>query len=1211
MTARWSYQGLTAVNEIPDMLHIETPNINTLKGISYSRMKALKAKSPKPAARPSKILMPHVNARMNDSVHVIGFLDTGSSVSAVSSETAMFLDPIELKTPITMRSAQGTFNVTEEVYAVIDLGLSPKAHRFYVIPTLTKGVLLGNDFMAPAGISLWPGENSFVQDGARVPYIERNDNKTTMDLHLVEHVNYIRENYKVDAEIEDRFYKLLDEFSEIFDCKPAVAKVAPMRINTGDAAPVKQRVRPVNPAKTAIAAAYTQEQIDLGIMSPANGPWASNYVFVGKPDGSLRPCGDFRGVNSKTVFDAYGMPNVKDILYRIARAKIFSTFDLSKGFNQIPVHHDDRNKTAIFTPLGLMQFNVMPFGLKNAPAVFQRVMEDVLGDMLHKTAMVYIDDIIIFSETEEEHLQHLRTFYERMKEFNFRINPKKLQPLQKKIKILGHIVQNGRYEPDPEKIEGIQDCPIPETRKQLRSFLGSVSYYRQFVAGLAKVAEPLYAMTSTKITTEKVVEWTPMALQAFAKLKTMMIGLVLHTPDLDGKFTIQTDASGYGLGAVLLAEHDGKNMPVSFISRNLKAAEKNYSVTEQECLAVVWACEKFRPFVECTKFTVQTDHKALTWLMDMKDPKGRLARWVLRLQGYDFVIDYRPGAINHVPDTLSRNPIIKDDSDFLPEVFNIGEDEEIQLHKIPLFVEFSRENLISAQQEDTLLKEVAEYIRTDQVNPVLSNADKLQVLAMGKDAFILDDGLMVRYNNPFLHPSFLDELNYERILIPAKLRNLVMQKLHDDATSGHLGIDQTHDLIQKRFYWPNLYKSVQKYVTSCHTCQTCKISNEKPFGLMKAKIQSLPWQKVACDLIGPFPRSKNGNTMALVIIDTCTGWPEVFPLRGTIIGAEQCANKALATFCRWGFPSIMVSDSGPQFACKLWIETMKLLKIAPVFTTPYHPQANPTERRNRDVKSYLQKYLTSRHIVWDEHIFPMLFALRNARIKSTGLTPFEANFGRPMKAPIDVFKPDPTYSIDFGESIHDYVDRTRHRIKCAMNYLAENRELASLEQKLYYDPNHKHNEFEIGDYVTIEAHPLSNSAKKFSAGLAPKREGPYIIIRKESPLNYVLGDVHTNEPRTFAHIVQMKKYVMRENIPVLTGGTVPGTVDRTKPKGRPAAAYGLGKSRGRPVGSTAQPAIVTTPLGRTDRVTRSQTLADQATLDAQDDIRAGDTVADA
>src|SRR5882724_2399410 len=1133
------------------------------------------------------------------SYEVIGFLDSGSTVSAVSRKVADDLTEVRLTKPRIMRSASGVFAVETVVNTTFTIGKNkPFNYTFYVMNDLTKSVLLGYDFLKEFNISIHPGDDTYEIDGRKFDFVKVEGElkpAPSEQIHLMEHIEYMRDNNTIDPEHEEKFFNLAAKYAEIFDDKPSIAKVTPMRIETGDSKPKKQAVRPINNAKVKIALGYTQDQIDMKIMVKSNSPWGSNYVYVSKKETTeLRPYGDYRDLNTVTKADAYPMPDVKTILYNIAPAKWFSTFDLSKGFNQIPIHPDDTGKTAVYIPLGLMEYVAMPFGLKNAPAVFQRIMEEVLGENLRKHVLVYIDDVIIYSEDEEQHMQHLEEFFKRMREFNFKINPKKIQPFQQRIKILGHIIQNHKCEPDPEKIEGIRNCPIPKTKKQLRSFLGMVSYYRNFIEHLAQKAKPLYRLSSEIEYPGTVVTMNAAALDAFEQVKEAVIGLVLHMPNLNGQFSVQTDASGYGLGAVLLTLVGDKLTPVCFQSRNLTAPEMNYTVTEQECLAVVWACEKFRPFIECTYFEVITDHKALTWLTNLKDPKGRLARWVFRLTGFNFEIKYRPGSLNYVPDMLSRNPVQKDDSKFLPGLFAVEMEEEIQLSKFPLFENLTRLAIIEAQKSDEFLTHVREYMKDPKAIPTEGGKrDLATIMAASQDAFELEDGLLVRYCNPFKELAFLDDYNYERIMIPESLKEQVMRRMHDDPISGHLGADSTYQKIHVRFYWPKMYTEVGKYCQSCHACQVSRYENQKPMGLMRPRNKALPWETISVDLIGPLPLTfKLKNRYAIVFVDLFSGWPEVFPLTDKQNCAEGCAESALKVFCQWGFPTRILSDSGPQFASKLWCEVMKLLKIRAVFTAPYQPQGNITERKNRDIKVYLTKYMEENHRNWDQYLHLMLSALRNAKVKSTGLTPYEANFGRRMRLPIDIYTYDPNYNGVIGDDIKDFSQRINNQIKSMVRYAFENIDIATFEQKLYYDENRRDDEFNIGDIVTIRVYATSNKLEGFTKKLAPKREGPYVIIKKLNPLNYILGDVHTKEARTYAHIAQLKKYHMRDNQPSITATDIPGSKENDNPSTGTRATFGLGHQRGRKRGQKNKlKPPPSSPMGQADRVTRSQTAA--------------------
>ena len=440
-------------------------------------------------------------------------------------------------------------------------------------------------------------------------------------------------------------------------------------IDTGDAMPLKQRPYRLAPAEDRIVESQVDKWLQAGIVQPSCSPWASPVVLAKKkpldPSDPNEPpkfrlCVDFRKLNEVTKSDSFPLPMVQDAIDTLGNACYFSIIDLRSAFLQLPIAPADREKTAFVTKQGLFEFTVLPFGLKNSPSVFQRLMHEVLRELQGRTCMVFLDDIIVFSVTWEEHLQRLREVIDRLMQYNLRAQPFKCTIGTDKLLYLGHIISAEGNLPDPAKVIAVRGLEPPTTLTQVRAYLGLVGYYRRFIPNFAQIANPLHSLL--KRSSEKV--WGPECQQAFEALKQALLEApILKRPTPDDPFILQTDWSGHTIAAVLCQLQEGKEHPIAYASRSLSVAERNYSATEGECLAVVWACKYFRQYLWGRPFTLQTDHIALKWLMSTKDLTGKLARWSLRLQEYDFNILYRPGRANANADALTRLPVADNDNE--------------------------------------------------------------------------------------------------------------------------------------------------------------------------------------------------------------------------------------------------------------------------------------------------------------------------------------------------------------------------------------------------------------------------------------------------------------------------------------------------------------------------------------------------------------------
>ena len=446
--------------------------------------------------------------------------------------------------------------------------------------------------------------------------------------------------------------QLRGEFPEVFSDLPGRTTECKLNINTGDAAPRRSHpYRVPNKLKEGVRA-EVEKLVDMGIVVPSTSPWASPVVPVPKGDGSVRVCIDYRKLNEVTTADPYYMSTMDEILERVGGSKIVSKIDLAKGFYQVEVEPASQEKTAFVSPYGKFEFTRMPFGLKNAPATFQRLMEVVLGDCYHCSAP-YIDDVVVFSSSGEEHIEHLRLVLERMRKFGLTLKESKCQFGREKLEYLGHIIGGGELAVPAHRAAAMAEYKQPHTKRQLRSFLGAASYYRQFVPGYAKLSSVLSPLTTKSA--PSVVCWTAEGLEAFTGLRVSLVDVcVLTVPTQQDTFVLHTDASGRGIGATLNVVRDGKKLPVAYYSKQLQGAQHHYSATELEGLAMFRAINYFSHYLFGTRFEVITDHKALVSLLYSRVLNRRLHGWVLQLLEFDFCVKYRPGLENGDADALSR-----------------------------------------------------------------------------------------------------------------------------------------------------------------------------------------------------------------------------------------------------------------------------------------------------------------------------------------------------------------------------------------------------------------------------------------------------------------------------------------------------------------------------------------------------------------------------
>ncbi|XP_065925002.1 uncharacterized protein [Magallana gigas] len=444
---------------------------------------------------------------------------------------------------------------------------------------------------------------------------------------------------------------LCDSFSDVFTDIPGMTNLVEHKIVVTSSEPVRVKPYPIPFSTEKTITEEVQKMLQLNVIEPSSSPYSAPVVIARKKDGTNRFCIDNRRLNCATVFDAEPMPSPESIFSKMTGKKFVSKIDLSKGYWQVPMADESKPLTAFSTPSGLYQFRTMPFGLVNAPATFSRMMGKLLQGM--NGVENFIDDVIVFTDTFEEHLHILKTVFERLRDAGLAARPTKCFIGFDKIDCLGHMVGNKCLEPEQDKIDAVRNAPIPQTKKQVRAFLGLAGFYRKFIPNFSAIAIPLSDLTK-KGQPNKVI-WTESQQRAFDTLKHMLSERpILKLPEFNETFILRTDAADDGIGAVLLQMEDDEKLPVAYASRKLQPREKAYAIIEKECLAVVWGIQKFHQYLYGREFLLETDHQPLTYLNKAKTENSRLMRWALQLQPYRFRIIAIKGSDNVGADYLSR-----------------------------------------------------------------------------------------------------------------------------------------------------------------------------------------------------------------------------------------------------------------------------------------------------------------------------------------------------------------------------------------------------------------------------------------------------------------------------------------------------------------------------------------------------------------------------
>ncbi|GJY58776.1 reverse transcriptase domain-containing protein [Tanacetum coccineum] len=842
------------------------------------------------------------------------------------------------------------------------------------------------------------------------------------------------------------------------------------------ATPVARSPYRLAPSEMQELSSQLQELQDKGFIRPSHSPWGAPVLFVKKNNGSFRMCIDYRELNKLTVKNRYPLPRIDDLFDQLQGARYFSKIDLRSGYHQLRVHEEDISKTAFRTRYGHFEFTVMPFRLTNAPAVFMDLMNRVCKLYLDKFVIVFIDDILIYSRSKEEHEDHLRLVLELLRQEKLFAKFSKCEFWLQEVHFLGHVINQDGIHVDPSKIEAVKNWEAPTSPTEVRSFLGLAGYYRRFIANFSSIAKPLTLLTQKN----KKYEWGAEQEEAFQLLKSKLCDApILSLPDGVEDFVVYCDASNRGLGCVLMQ----RNKVIAYASRQLKIHEKNYTTHDLELGAVVFALKIWRHYLYGTKSIIYTDHRSLQHIFDQKELNMRQRRWIELFSDYECEIRYHPGKANVVADALSRKERLK------PR----------RVRAMALTIQSGIKGMIVAAQGKALSQE---DVREEKLYNLVQQMEKKE------------DGSLY----------FMD-----RIWVPLMggVRTVIMDEAHKSRYSVHPGADKMYYDLRDMYWWPGMKKDIAVYVSECLTCAKVKAEHQRPSGLLQQpEIPEWKWENITMDFIIKLPRTSSGHDAIWVVVDRLTKSAHFIAIREDF-STEKLAKVYLDRIvARHGVPVSIISDRDARFTSRLWQTFQKALGTRLDMSTAYHPQTDgQSERTIQTLEDMLRACVIDFGGSWDTHLPLAEFSYNNSFHSSIRCAPFEALYGRKCRSPV--------LWAEIGEGRligPELVQETTDKVVV----IKEKLQAARNRQKSYADSGRKMVEFNVGDRVLLKVSPWKGVMRFGKKGkLSPRYVGPFEVLERIGPVAYRLRlpDELVGVHDTF-HVSNLKKCLVKEGLHV-------------------------------------------------------------------------------
>ena len=812
---------------------------------------------------------------------------------------------------------------------------------------------------------------------------------------------------------------------------------------------------------------YIAENVARGFIRPSTSATGSPVLFVPKSDGSLRLCVDYRKLNQVTKKNSYPIPPMSHLLTAFRDTKIFSKIDLRGAYYLVRIAEGHEYLTAFNTRHGAFEYLVMPFGLTNAPATFQALMNNILGDLVNDCVVVYLDDILIYSRTKSDHVNHVREVLRRLRANNLYAKGSKCEFHATEVTFLGYVLTQSGLTMDTDKVQRVLDWPAPSSLKGLQSFLGFANFYRRFIKDYSKTITNLTSLVKK----DSPFVFTDQARKEFEELKKCFTTApILRHFDSALHTMVESDASDYAIAGVLSQFLDpavkASKHPVAFESRKLKSNELNYEIHDKELLAIIYCFQKWRAYLFSVSatFEVITDHDALKYFMTTKVLTRRQARWAEFLAEFNFIISFRPGRLSSLPDALTRR-------------------DDVYPHPGEAFADKNPDNVRQLFKTESDGSVTLRSISTGDLGDVLesykdSQKNDPKLLA------IIDDLLAGKSRKDFSLDSKTNLLLFkERVYIPDndQIKLEIFSSRHDSPLAGHHGQDKTQQLISRDFYWPRMTKDIREYVSACYQCQRNKTPRHRKYGLLQPlPIAPAPWDSLSMDFISQLPLS-NGLDAILVVVDRFSKMG-IFIKTQTTATAEDLANLFVEfVFSKHGLPSNIVSDRGSLFISSFWTNLCKKLNIVRNLSTAYHPESDgQTERVNQILEQYLRMYVNYQQDDWAQWLPLAEFAYNNSTHSATKHSPFFTLYGRHPQF-------DSVHVDDSHPSSHYLLT-----IQQVQSHLKDNLAAANERYKIAADRSRSEPpSFAVGDMVWLDSSNIRSTRP--TKKLSEKKFGPFEI----------------------------------------------------------------------------------------------------------------------